>query len=152
MALAQALPGRRNGHAKPVPARQAEPERTGRPRDLIWDALAGIFGEPSTRSEREARNKNCKDFKTELERLGLSEAEQAARIWEAHENYAERMGDATETPFALAKHLTALVRPVAPRGPRVRREVVQRVTQYASKRVERSFSELIDDAEREAGG
>jgi hypothetical protein len=93
------------------------------------------------------------DFRDGAKRIGLSDEEQAERIRQAHENYAERMpADATETPKALANHLTALVRPLAPRAPKVRREVVQRVTQYGSRRVERPFGELIDDAEREVGG
>jgi hypothetical protein len=139
---------RRNGHLR---RNAAGP--SGRPRDPIWDVLVSIFGEPSTQPERDKRNAACKQFKTELARLGMTEEEQAARIWQAHENYAERMPpDTFETPFALASNVSALVRPVPPRGPRVRREVVQRVTQYASRRVEQDWSELIDEAEREVSG
>ena len=57
------------------------------------------------------------------------------------------------TPHALVSHLGELTGDAfSKRPPRVRREVVQRATQYASQRVERNIWAVADATEREAGG
>lgn len=77
--------------------------------DAIWSALAGIFGEPLTEGERRKRTDACKQFREGAGRNGMPPDLMAALIREAHQNWGNVMGDATETPNALANNLSALV-------------------------------------------
>lgn len=74
-----------------------------RPRDEIWDALAAIFGEPTTRSNRSLRNK----ITISLREAGANYAEIHARAvtWPNH------FPGATLTETALEVHWDRLGRP-----------------------------------------
>lgn len=83
--------------------------RASRPRDLIWDALAAIFGEAIGKTERDARNDVCGKLRQAGRDSGRDGAAMAALVAQAHANWPNAMGDATETPHALERHLGALV-------------------------------------------
>ena len=82
----------------------AEPQKrtNGRPRNEIWDALAHIFGEPTTPSATKGRGKVA----AELKEAGADPDEilKRAKSWPAHFN------DATMTDHALARHWDTLGR------------------------------------------
>ncbi len=82
---------------------RAVPARTPRPRDEVWDALAAIFGEPTTRSNRSLRNK----ITVSLREAGANYAEIHARAvtWPDH------FPGATLTETALEVHWDRLGRP-----------------------------------------
>jgi len=83
---------------RPVPK-----PRTPHPRDEVWDALAAIFGEPTTRSNRSLRNK----IVLSLREAGANYAEIHARAvtWPDH------FPGATLTETALEIHWDRLGRP-----------------------------------------
>ena len=77
--------------------------RAPRPRDEVWDALAALFGEPTTRSNRTLRNK----IVISLKEAGADYADIIARsvTWPAH------FPGATLTETALEVHWDRLGRP-----------------------------------------
>ena len=79
-----------------------EPNGSTRERNPIWDALAEVFGEPSTDTARTLRGKVC----SSLTRAGATPDEvlRRARSWPNH------FADATLTETALEKHWDALGR------------------------------------------
>lgn len=135
-----------NGHAlwRPEgPSEQPAP---------IEGVLRELFGEPGSPVERRQLQTAANQCKAGARDAHISLVDQADRLRVAYQRACEAW-DFDVTPLALAKHLGRLSSEQYGRRPtRVRREVVQRVTQYASRRVERSFSAEMDDAEREVGG
>lgn len=83
----------------PVP----EPEKAGRARDPIWDALSEVFGEPVTRTEQTLRGR----IVSSLRHARVEPAEILIRVqaWPLH------FPGATLTVTALEKHWTQLGRP-----------------------------------------
>lgn len=77
--------------------------RKQRPRDEVWDALADIFGQPTTRTNRSLRNK----ITGSLREAGATYAEVHARAvrWPSY------FPGATLTETALEKHWDRLARP-----------------------------------------
>lgn len=97
---------------EPSPIESTEPESTylplptvggNRPRDPVWDALSDVFGEPTTKTSRNIRNKVRKS----LTDAGATDDEvrRRASMWPLH------FDDATLTDLALEKHWDTLGRP-----------------------------------------
>ncbi len=78
-------------------------KRTPRPRDEVWDGMAAVFGEPTTRSNRSLRNK----LVISLREAGANYAEIIVRasLWPEH------FSGATLTETALELHWDRLGRP-----------------------------------------
>jgi hypothetical protein len=115
--------------------------------------LVALFGEPGTPQEIGRRRAAANQFKRGAQLSGITLAAQAERIRLAHERYPQHFRGAALTPHALVNHLSELTHAgYRERPPELRREVVQRVTHYASRRVERSIWDVADATEREAGG
>ena len=76
--------------------------KNGRPRNEIWDALAHIFGEPTTPSATKVRGKACNELKT----AGASGEEIVARA----KRWPHHYDGAILTELALIKHWDALGR------------------------------------------
>lgn len=98
----------------------------GRHRDLLWDALASVFGLPRTKSEAAKRNAACK----ELRDAGYT----ANDVLTAHQHWPNVMRDATETPHGLVGNMAILLT-----GPQINGrsngtvlEHKQRYTEYAA--------------------
>ena len=118
----------------------------------IEEVLAELFGPPGTPRERSTRQAAANQFKSGARDAGISLSDQADRIRLAYRRYCESF-DAVVTPHALVNHFGELVSDQHARRPtRLKRERVQRVTQYASQRVERDWSVIVNDADRDAGG
>src|SRR5690606_25592436 len=85
-----------------VVASDASLART-RPRNPVWDTLAEVFGEPSTKTARSVRGKVV----ASLTQAGATPSEIQRRVvmWPLH------YPDATLTDLALEKHWDALARP-----------------------------------------
>ena len=126
------------------PATRSVPKAGQRARDPIWDALAGVFGEPLLESEHGARNAACKQFRDAARKQGLTGAQMAALIVQAHDNWPNVMGGVTETPSGLTKHFTTLLAgpQVNGRSSGVVRQQVQRITQTASLPQRRSVADI----------
>lgn len=98
----QPVEGVEPGVGVAVVASDASLART-RPRNLVWDTLADVFGEPSTKTARSVRGKVV----ASLTQAGATPAEIHRRVvmWPLH------YPDATLTDLALEKHWDALARP-----------------------------------------
>ena len=85
------------------PSEELASPRNGRPKNLIWDALGEVFGEPTTTSATKLRGKVC----SSLAQAGATPSEivSRAKSWPRH------FDDATLTDTALEKHWDKLGRP-----------------------------------------
>src|SRR5688572_9746171 len=85
------------------------PDAERRPRNVIWDELAALYGEPTTKTEKALRGKVVAEIADALD-VGLTAFSAAARADEVrrrHEALEQAWGGrATVTPTALVKHWT----------------------------------------------
>ncbi len=84
-----------------------EPEKIAappqpRPRNVIWDTLTEVFGEPTTRSAQKVRGKVCSSLSAA--RASPDEIISRAKRWPLH------FDSATMTDLALEKHWDTLAR------------------------------------------
>lgn len=96
--------------SSPTASAPAEPSQASAPRDVIWDVLAELFGNPGTDTERKGRNAAVQQFRNGAKGSGITEDVMVDRIRRAQSNWAVVMKDAVPTPHALAKHFGMLLR------------------------------------------
>lgn len=105
------------GDLLPAVVDHPRPAASPRGRNEVWDALAGLWGEPTTEGSRKLRGKVV----ASLSRAGATavEIERRVALWPLH------FPEATLTETALEKHWDRLGRPPA----RASREQVRRAEQ-----------------------
>lgn len=95
-----------------VASKEATKTRPPRKRDVVWDTLVDLFGEPTNDVERGRRNRTVRLIKQSLAAMNVAEADQAVEIRRRHARWSRVYERATITDTALSNRWSEL-------GPRI---------------------------------